>query len=142
VTLRAMLVTLDVTTTTKYQTMVVSKEYCLIQVPNCPVPRTEMSMSVPKCPGPSTEMSKSVPRCLGFVFQSLEYLRNKYSCNFLFCIEWFYKMYNAIDITTQDIIDCISVSEVLTWTSRYSVLDISVLTWTSQFSVLDSSGLG
>ena len=42
-----------------------SKEYCLIQVPNCPVPSTEMSRSVPKCPGPSTEMSKLVPRCPG-----------------------------------------------------------------------------
>ena len=76
-------------TINKYQTIVVSKEYCLIQVPNCPVPRcpgqyrnvqdrvprcpgpsTEMSKSVPRCPGPSTEMSRSqdvqVPRCLGF----------------------------------------------------------------------------
>jgi hypothetical protein len=44
---------------------VVNKEYCLIQVPNWPVPGTEMSRSVPKCPGPSTEMSKSVPRCPG-----------------------------------------------------------------------------
>ena len=32
------------------QTIVVSTEYCLIQVPNCPVPSTEMSRSVPKCP--------------------------------------------------------------------------------------------
>jgi hypothetical protein len=39
---------------------VVSTEYCLIQVPNCPVPSTEMSRSVP-----STEMSKSVPKCPG-----------------------------------------------------------------------------
>ena len=29
-----------------------------------------------------------------------------------------------------------------TWTSRYSVLDISVLIWTSRYSELDSSGLG
>jgi hypothetical protein len=29
----------------KYQTIVVSTEYCLIQVPNCPVPSTEMSKS-------------------------------------------------------------------------------------------------
>ena len=43
----------------------VNKEYCLIQVPNWPVPSTEMYRSVPKCPGPSTEMSKSVPRCPG-----------------------------------------------------------------------------
>ena len=50
-------------TINKYQTIVVSKEYCLIQVPNCPVLSTEMSRSIPKCPRPSTEMSKSVPRC-------------------------------------------------------------------------------
>ena len=43
----------------------VNKEYCFIQVPNCPVPSTEMSRSIPKCPGPSIEMSKSVPRCPG-----------------------------------------------------------------------------
>lgn len=28
-------------------------------------------------------------RCRKEVFQSLEYLQNKYSYNFLFCIEWF-----------------------------------------------------
>ena len=54
----------------------VSTEYCLIQVPNCPVPR---------CPGQyrnvqyrdvqvSTEMSRyrvvQVPRCLGFIIRS------------------------------------------------------------------------
>jgi uncharacterized membrane protein len=46
---------------------VVSTEYCLIQlqVPNCPVPSTEMSRSVPKYPVPSTEMSKSVLKCPG-----------------------------------------------------------------------------
>ena len=43
-------------TINKYQTIVVSTEYCLIQVPNCPVPSTEMSRSVPKYPG--TEMSR------------------------------------------------------------------------------------
>ena len=43
----------------------VSTEYCLIEVPNCPVLSTEMSRSVPKCPVPSTEMSKSVPKCPG-----------------------------------------------------------------------------
>ena len=32
------------------KTIVVSTEYCLIQVPNCPVLSTEMSRSVPKCP--------------------------------------------------------------------------------------------
>jgi hypothetical protein len=54
-------------TINKYQTIVVNKEYCLIQFPNCPVPSTEMSRSVPKCPGPSTKMSRyryvQVPRC-------------------------------------------------------------------------------
>ena len=34
-------------------------------VPNCPVPSTEMSRSVQKCPVPITEMSKSVPKCPG-----------------------------------------------------------------------------
>ena len=62
-----------------------------------------------------TPGSKSVtrPRTLGAGMRSFRawntYKINSY--NFLFCIEWFYKMYNAIDITTQDIIDCISVSE-------------------------------
>ena len=51
---------------------------CLIQVPNCPVPITEMSNSLPTCPmhyrlvQVSTEMSRyrivQVPRCLGFKY--------------------------------------------------------------------------
>ena len=43
----------------------VSKEYCLIQVPNCPVPSTEMSRTEYRDVQVSTEMSKSVPRCPG-----------------------------------------------------------------------------
>ena len=35
--------TTNILTINKYQTIVVSTEYCLIQVPNCPVPSTEMS---------------------------------------------------------------------------------------------------
>ena len=48
----------------------VSKEYCLIQVPNCPVPSTEMSRTEYRDVQVSTEMSSyrdvQVLRCLGF----------------------------------------------------------------------------
>jgi hypothetical protein len=58
----------------KYQTIVVSTEYCLIQVTNCSVPSTEMSRSVPNCPVPSTEMSKSVPKCPGTEMSRISFL--------------------------------------------------------------------
>ena len=56
-------------TINKYQTFVVSKEYCLIQVPNCPVPRCpgqyrNVQDRVPRCPSQYRDVQ--VPRCLGF----------------------------------------------------------------------------
>ena len=50
----------------------VSIEYCLIQVPNCPVPRCpgqyrNVQYRVPRCP--SQYRNVQVPRCLGFNYR-------------------------------------------------------------------------